>query len=175
MDDEIETSPPPAVKNLRSKFESLAVSNDGSPPARPVSWNGSSAGTPKPRVASTSLAPVATSNTQTSSSELKGLKRPPPPPPTRGSRPTTPSPMPSPLLRAVPAPPSSPESQRHAPRMPSISLIDTDVHEDDTGVKGVVALRSRFLDVSPSRESLSLFQQTSVQTVDGFRFRRISR
>lgn len=118
---DIESTPPPAVSSLRSRFEQLAASN-GSPapgPKRPLSTHGLLTPeplSPRPRAASGSneLRPDArTLRPTSSSSDLKtGTKRPPPPPPPgRSSRAASPAPpMSSPLLRPVlvAEPPSSP-------------------------------------------------------------------
>ncbi|KZT67027.1 hypothetical protein DAEQUDRAFT_427886 [Daedalea quercina L-15889] len=108
---DIESTPPPAVSSLRSRFEQLAAgSNAGQGPKRPLSSYGlltPQPPSPRPRAASGSneLKPDARSLRSTSSSsDLKtGTKRPPPPPPGRSSRAASPAPpMSSPLLRPTP-------------------------------------------------------------------------
>ncbi|KAH9843546.1 uncharacterized protein C8Q71DRAFT_3565 [Rhodofomes roseus] len=116
---DIESTPPPAVSSLRSRFEQLAAGSSAGPaPKRPISTHGLLTPeplSPRPRAASGSneLRPDARSLRPTSSSsDLKtGTKRPPPPPPGRSSRAPSPAPaVSSPLLRATLAadPPSSP-------------------------------------------------------------------
>lgn len=114
----IESTPPPAVSSLRSRFEQLAADTAAAAVAkRPASTYGLltlEPPSPRPRASSghndpkpdpQSLRPAS------SSSDLKaGLKRPPPPPPARSSRAPSPAPNASPLLRPVAPndPPSSP-------------------------------------------------------------------
>lgn len=119
---DIESTPPPAVSSLRSRFEQLAASSTSpaSGPKPPLSTHGllltPELLSPRPRAASgpndfrpdaRALRPVS------SSSDLKTVtkKPPPPPPPGRSSRAASPAPhMSSPLLRPTLAaePPSSP-------------------------------------------------------------------
>ncbi|KAH9928823.1 uncharacterized protein B0H18DRAFT_998868 [Fomitopsis serialis] len=116
---DIESTPPPAVSSLRSRFEQLAAGSSAAPGhKRPLSSHGlltPEPSSPRPRAASGTdeLRPDARLLRPTSSSsDLKtGTKRPPPPPPGRSSRAPSPAPLvSSPLLRPTLAaePPSSP-------------------------------------------------------------------
>ncbi|TFK28598.1 DNase I-like protein [Coprinopsis marcescibilis] len=109
---EIETEASPAVKNLRSRFEQLAVSGGSKPVSR------ESTGSSLSTNSSVDQAISSSPSTSETLSDLKAtalLKRPPPPPPpSRNSARTLQpkrsiSPMPlmttSPLLRPVPTPP----------------------------------------------------------------------
>ncbi|KAF4602682.1 hypothetical protein EYR40_005898 [Pleurotus pulmonarius] len=109
------------VKNLRSKFEQLAVQAGGNDKRHSIA-NGElldpgRAGSPRPRAASGGEAKgrpdVHHLRSSSSSSDLRpegspttSTKRPPPPPPPRGSKglSPSPSPRPSPLMRPVPIP-----------------------------------------------------------------------
>ncbi|KAF9027251.1 hypothetical protein BDZ89DRAFT_816184 [Hymenopellis radicata] len=151
----IESTPQPAVKNLLSRFEQLAV--ETSPPPslskRPPSRNSFlEPGSPRQRATSGTFPPndIHHIRTSSSASDLKGLKRPPPPPPNKVSRP--PSPSPSPLRRPVPLPSTSSPSGSHTPRVPNISLIDADIEESE---KGVAALRSKFMEPSSGHTTSS--------------------
>lgn len=115
MSSEVESSPTPAVKNLRSRFEQLSQKQ-----ANVVTRSslGPSNGTVSPR-------PRTTSNTHPSSPTIeleeaerqirhtasssslnsKPRRAPPPPPPPRGSNIKSPPPPSSPLMRPVPVPP----------------------------------------------------------------------
>ncbi|CCM00274.1 uncharacterized protein FIBRA_02304 [Fibroporia radiculosa] len=114
---DIESTPPPAVSSLRSRFEQLAADTASQlTTKRPMSSYGlltAEPASPRPRASSGFNDPrpdIHILRPASSSSDLKtGVKRPPPPPPARSSRASSPAPPPlSPLLRPVPAsdPPS---------------------------------------------------------------------
>ncbi|KAJ7174548.1 Endonuclease/exonuclease/phosphatase [Mycena filopes] len=108
---DIDTVPSPAVKNLRSRFEQLAL---GPTPNGP----GLVPATPRPRATSGS-SPSPSNGDRTpgsptlrpsnSSSDLRVGRKPPPPPPSRTAKP---SPTASPLLRPAP----------NTPNIPNVSL-----------------------------------------------------
>ena len=156
-DSVIESTPPPAVSSLRSRFEQLAVDSlsrtqFGLLSVEPLS--------PRPRAIS------GTQETRpqhghlrsaSSSSDLNtGAKRPPPPPPPpRGSiKPgfssasPSPSPSASPLLRPVPVPNSSPShlSAAQTGSSPERSLLmraEGEMSPTPT-LGGVASLRNKF-------------------------------
>jgi hypothetical protein len=115
-----ESIPSPAVSSLRSRFEQLAVDTSITQLKRPISsydFLAPDSHVPRPRAASGAYGPHSAdpnSSNQlrpsSSSSDLKGTKRPPPPPPgPRGSS-KPPSPSASPLLHPSHAHHSSPTS-----------------------------------------------------------------
>ena len=143
--DGVETSPPPAVSSLRSRFEKLAADSSASaatlkPSSSQVHLSPNLA-PPSPRLAPApehahdrepSDSSVHSLRSSTSSSDLKSpAKRPPPPPPFRPpSRAASPAnPRASPLLRPLP------DAQQ-----PS---IDLDPSPEPTSVAAKAALLSR--------------------------------
>ncbi|KAK0490255.1 Endonuclease/exonuclease/phosphatase [Armillaria novae-zelandiae] len=158
MNGEIETIPQPAVKNLRSKFEQLAVETSTAQNSikRPPSSNGNGSllepVSPRQRTSSGGSyshdGPDETRQLRASSSSSDLRKRPPPPPPSRVPKAT--SPNPSPLLRPVPIPSSTaPAISVGHPRIPSISLVDAgkpaERDNDDTqAAASISSLRSKF-------------------------------
>jgi hypothetical protein len=142
----IDTGPSPAVKNLRSRFEQLALDASQKPnqsTTNSLRQNSSNdllaQGQSSPRQRTTSGTFTHSSadsefpqhhlRTTSSSSDLQfGINRPPPPPPPRGPKATPPSPVPSPspstLLRPVPIPPgvSSGNGVTTSPRVGFSSL-----------------------------------------------------
>ncbi|KAF8826258.1 hypothetical protein HHX47_DHR5000077 [Lentinula edodes] len=170
---DIESSPTPAVKNLLSRFESLAVDNSATAsqrkslqvpmppsPARAPSDASSPAVSPGLRtVSSSSSLKSSTSDTNVST------KRPPPPPPpsstrsySRGLSPAPPSPSVSPLLRPVPIPNVLNTSvnrvpQHGLPHSPNVSINENEHEEGLTPTFGVSMLRSKFLNVASNTPS----------------------
>ncbi|KAJ7062834.1 Endonuclease/exonuclease/phosphatase, partial [Mycena amicta] len=144
---DIDTAPPPAVKNLRSKFEQLAVASTSKGP-------GLSPGLPRPRATSGShpngeRAPNSpTLRPSSSSSDLR--KKPPPPPPASRSAKPSPasSPNASPLLRPT-------QVATHVPALghrSSLSSVvsapdddDDDPIEEPPSLPSVSSLRSVFV------------------------------
>lgn len=102
---DIDTESLPAVKNMKSKFEQLALTPNKNGPGLVPGV------TPRPRATSgthpngdrvTESPSLRPSN---SSSDLRLTRKPPPPPPGRSAKPSpTPSPTSSPLLRPTPNP-----------------------------------------------------------------------
>ncbi|KIK55840.1 hypothetical protein GYMLUDRAFT_87502 [Collybiopsis luxurians FD-317 M1] len=162
---DIESRPTPAVKNLLSKFESLAVERHPEPsPSRRISSlqvpipespraRASSAGTGD-RPHSPSLRSVSSSSSLNS---VSSTKRPPPPPPPVGSRThsknlststtsvsPSPSPSASPLLRPVPTP-----SALRAGLPPSTNGSDQELEEGLPSTLSVAALRNKFSPLIP--------------------------
>lgn len=153
FDSAIESTPPPAVRSLRSKFEHLAVAISPSPPRTYLGLlSPEPTSPPRPRAVSGSQETrpqYGHLRSASSSSDLRtGSKRPPPPPP-RGAKPIRPSsPAPSLLLRPVPIPNSS-------PLLPSISLLSSSpgksslipIYGDNEAPSqgGVASLRTKFL------------------------------
>ena len=138
---EIDIRPPPAVQNLRSRFEKLALET-----TKPKNLDGNEYDldanapvSPRPRASSNTMSgsflEIRNPLRSSSSSDLKELaNRPPPPPPPRGLKTPSGSPITkslhSPLVRPVPAPPSKNGSPRtHIPTVPSIDLASTSVLE----------------------------------------------
>ncbi|KAJ3991133.1 Endonuclease/exonuclease/phosphatase [Lentinula boryana] len=163
---DIESGPTPAVKNLLSKFESLAVDN-----AAPASHR-KSLQVPTPlspvRAPVSAVMPAVSPDFRTvsPSSSLKSstneanisTKRPPPPPPTTASRSRlspSPSPSVSPLLRPVPIPAVLNGSVNSAPQHePSLNVPAIEGGQEEVlPTFGVSALRSRFLNATSNTTS----------------------
>lgn len=139
----IDTRPPPAVQNLRSRFEKLALetTNPKHLDGNECDLDATGSVSPRPRAssntASGSLLEIRNQlRPSSSSSDLKALAhRTPPPPPPRGLKAPLGSPIAkalhSPLIRPVPAPPSQNGSPRaHIPTtIPPIDLASTAVLE----------------------------------------------
>ncbi|KAJ3966605.1 Endonuclease/exonuclease/phosphatase [Lentinula raphanica] len=167
---DIESVPTPAVKNLLSKFESLAVDSSSTSshrkslqvptPVSPARTSPNAANS----VISHGLRTVSSSSSlksSTSNTSISG-KRPPPPPPQSPQQLTTsrshpkglspsPSPSVSPLLRPVPIPNASHSSVNLVPQHgTSSSISSNDVEQDESPptTLGVSALRNRFLATS---------------------------
>ncbi|KXN88342.1 hypothetical protein AN958_07487 [Leucoagaricus sp. SymC.cos] len=133
-----------AVRNLRSRFEQLAVETSSQLRRPSTNANGSGPSSPRPRQVSASKLDISTPKTHlrtsSSSSDLKVFtKRPPPPPPPR-----IPKPPPSPPHSRSPSPPKSPQ----------VKILNEDGEEgEERLVQGVAALKSKF--DSPSRNGIS--------------------
>ncbi|KAJ6473178.1 hypothetical protein C8R45DRAFT_1012527 [Mycena sanguinolenta] len=147
---DINTESLPAVKNLRSKFEQLALSPTQSGPGLVPGI------TPRPRATSGShpnsdrVPSSPTLRPSNSSSDLRLGKKPPPPPPPRSATPTN-----SPLLRPTPSPTPSPNiSLGHRSGLAtSVVLPEVNVEEADTqSIPSVLSLRSLFAN-SPVQSS----------------------
>lgn len=140
---EIDTKPPSAVQNLRSRFEKLALktTNYKQLDGNEYDLDASGPVSPRPRAFSNTTSgsfleirnPLRSSS---SSSDLKELanRPPPPPPPPRGPKVSSGSPMTnsphSPLVRPVPAPPPQNGSPHaHTPTIPPIDLMSTSMLE----------------------------------------------
>ncbi|KAJ7740624.1 Endonuclease/exonuclease/phosphatase [Mycena metata] len=139
---DIDTGPPPAVKNLRSRFEQLALAPTPNGPGltpsfpRPRATSGSHSNGDRP--ASPSLRP------SNSSSDLRLNRKPPPPPSARGAKP---SPTASPLLRPAPSTPPTPNgSLGHRSNLSSSSLVLSPAAnvEETQSVPSVSSLRNLF-------------------------------
>ncbi|KAJ3872230.1 hypothetical protein F5051DRAFT_433196 [Lentinula edodes] len=162
---DIESGPTPAVKNLLSRFESLAVDNSATASRRKslqVPMQTSLARAPS-GASSSSVSPGL--RTVSSSSSLKSstsdtnvsTKRPPPPPPpsstrsySRGLSPAPPYPFVFPLLRPVPIAKVLNTSVDRAPQhglppSPNVSINENEHEEGLTPTCGVSMLRSKFL------------------------------
>lgn len=132
---DIESAPTPAVKNLLSKFESLAVDQTGSS-SRRISLQVP----PRPRATSSSNSTTSIDfpglRSVSSSSSLQsdsGGKRPPPPPPTSSRKGPSPSPTPNSPSIIVPGLPASTNGS------------EDNLEEGLPPTSGVAALRSKFL------------------------------
>src|ERR1700761_3676215 len=83
---DIDTAPPPAVKNLRSKFEQLALKPGPNGPGLAPGY------TPRPRATSGSQAngnrPLDSPSLRPSNSSSDLRRKPPPPPPSRNAKPS---------------------------------------------------------------------------------------
>lgn len=144
---DIDTVPPPAVKNLRSKFEQLAL---GPAPNGPSLAPGI---TPRPRATSGThsisdrVPESPTLRTSNSSSDLRLSRKPPPPPPARSAKPSpVPSPTSSPLLRPITSfPAASNGSLGPRSSLASIVVVPPEVEVEETqSIPSVSSLRSRF-------------------------------
>ncbi|KAJ7983108.1 Endonuclease/exonuclease/phosphatase [Mycena polygramma] len=140
---DIDTVSPPAVKNLRSKFEQLALG-----PAQNDS--GLAPGiTPRPRVTSATQSNgdrVPNSpglRPSNSSSDLRLTRKPPPPPPARSAKPTpAPSPNSSPLLRPASVVASASNGSLGRSGLSSIVVVPPEA--DVEPLPSVSSLRSLF-------------------------------
>jgi hypothetical protein len=153
----IESTPPPAVSSLRSRFEQLAADSFSRPQSALLVPDPSS---PRPRAVSGTQEPRPQQHghlrSASSSSDLNtGIKRPPPPPPppprasSRSSLVSSAAPTPSasPLLRPVPIPNSSNAlhgSSISPGKSPSMSLQVEDEASSMAPVGGVASLRNIF-------------------------------
>ncbi|KAJ7165620.1 Endonuclease/exonuclease/phosphatase [Mycena crocata] len=146
---DIDTVPIPAVKNLRSKFEQLALGPAPSGPGLAPSFS------PRPRATSGSQPSGERSPTlrpSNSSSELRLNRKPPPPPPVRSAKPSpAPSPTASPLLRPAPNATNMPNiSLGHRSSLSSSVVIPPEVNvEEAQSLPSVSSLRNLFAS-SPS-------------------------
>ncbi|KAJ7683580.1 Endonuclease/exonuclease/phosphatase [Mycena rosella] len=140
---DIDTVSLPAVKNLRSKFEQLALSPAQNGPGLAPNFP------PRPRATSGSRAavePVPDSprlRTSNSGSDLRLSRKPPPPPPARNAKPSpVASPSASPLLR-----PTSFLSGSPSPRssLSSVAVVPPEVNIEETQpTPSVSSLRNMF-------------------------------
>ncbi|KAF7331468.1 IPPc domain-containing protein [Mycena kentingensis (nom. inval.)] len=158
--DDIDTAPPPAVKNLRSKFEQLAVASS------PVGPGLTSGFAPRPRVVSggshTALERVPDSPGLRPSSSASDLRKKPPPPPPPAPRNPKPSPDPSPNASPLLHP------ARIATPVPSLghrSSLSSEVSMSDEPAQVPVALPS----VSSLRTVFANSSVASLSKVPGSR------
>ncbi|KAJ3862970.1 hypothetical protein EV359DRAFT_82831 [Lentinula novae-zelandiae] len=149
-----ESSPTPAVKNLLSRFETLAVDNSATASRRKslqVPMQTSPARAPSD-ASSSSVSPGL--RTVSSSSSLSNPAR-----VTRiGLSPAPPYPFVSPLLRPVPIPNVLNTSVNRAPQhglppSPNVSINENEHEEGLTPTFGVSMLRSKFLNVASNTPS----------------------
>ncbi|KAL0574234.1 hypothetical protein V5O48_007705, partial [Marasmius crinis-equi] len=174
---EIQSDSLQAVKSLRSRFEQLSV--DPAPPKQIHNLSLEPPSSPRPRAQSSGNSPVLmvqpsppALRNASSSSDLKGAKRPPPPPPPL-NRSRAPSPSPSlassklnpsppftppsanisPLLRPVPIPPGALHATPTTLYSPFGSAEELNNHAEGLPVSNSVsALRNKFITpASPSK------------------------
>lgn len=151
MESTIESTPPPAVSSLRSKFEHLAVVTPPSLARTHLGLSSDPTG-PRPRAVSGSQETrpqYGHLRSASSSSDLRTDSKRPPPPPPRASKPVRPSsPALPPLLRPVPIPNPSPLLQSRALLSSSSgrsSLVPVCGDNGAPSQGGVASLRTKFL------------------------------
>ncbi|KAF7301001.1 IPPc domain-containing protein [Mycena indigotica] len=155
---DIDTEPPPAVKNLRSKFEQLAVASTSKGPGLSPGF------APRQRATSGSQPngerAEGSANLRSSSSSSDLRKKPPPPPTPRSGKPTPAStPNSSPRLRPVVGGSPVPALGHRSSLSSVVSAQDEEeptVVEETSTLPSVSSLRSVFADpVSSSKPLLN--------------------